>query len=79
VQESEPRFREDQFHRHRAGRGEIAFATDSRRQMDELAGEIERHGGRVTDAPRQYDYMPGCYALFFTDPDGLKLEVVHVP
>jgi glyoxylase I family protein len=79
VQEAEPRFREDHFHRHRVGLCEIAFAADSRRQVDELAAEIERHGGRVTDAPRQYDYMPGYYAVFFTDPDGLKLEVVHVP
>ena len=31
------------------------------------------------DAPRQYDYLPGYYAVFFTDPDGLKLELVHVP
>jgi glyoxylase I family protein len=79
VQEAEPRFREDQFHRHRVGLCEIAFAADSRREVDELAVEIDGHGGRVTDAPRQYDYMPGYYAVFFSDPDGLKLEVVHVP
>jgi predicted lactoylglutathione lyase len=58
---------------------EIAFAADSRRQVDELATEIERHGGRVTDAPSEYDYVRGYYAVFFTDPDGLKLEVVHLP
>ena len=37
------------------------------------------NGGRVTDPPREYDYVPGYYAAFFTDPDGLKLEVVHLP
>ena len=79
VQEAEPRFRSDQFHRHRVGLCEIAFAADSRRQVDELAAEIERHGGRVTDPPREYDYVPGYCAVFFTDPDGLKLEVVHLP
>jgi catechol 2,3-dioxygenase-like lactoylglutathione lyase family enzyme len=79
VQEAESRFRADQFHRHRVGLCEIAFTVDSRRQVDELAAEIERQGGRVTDAPRQYDYVPGYYAVFFTDPDGLKLEVVHLP
>ena len=79
MQEAKPRFRADQFHQHRVGLCEIAFAGDSRRQVDELAAEIERHGGGVTDAPRQYDYVPGYYAVFFTDPDGLKLEVVHRP
>jgi catechol 2,3-dioxygenase-like lactoylglutathione lyase family enzyme len=79
VQEAEPRFRSDHFHRPRVGLCEIAFAADSRLQVDELAAEIERQGGRVTDPPREYDYVPGYYAVFFTDPDGLKLEVVHLP
>jgi len=33
-------------------------------------------------APRsstEYDYTPGYYAVFFADPDGLKLEVVFEP
>lgn len=51
VQEAEADFRTDQFHRHRVGLCEIAFAADSRRQVDELASEIERYGGKVTDAP----------------------------
>jgi predicted lactoylglutathione lyase len=77
--EAEPRFRLDQLNRHRVGLCEIAFAADSRRQLDELAAEIERHCGRVTDPPGEYDYVPGHYAVFFTDPDGLKLEVAHLP
>ena len=79
MQEAEPRFRADQFHRHRVGLCEIAFGADSRREVDEIATEIERHGGTVTDPPRQYDHAPDYYAVFFTDPDGLKLEVVHLP
>lgn len=53
VQEAEARFRSEQFHRHRVGLWEIAFAAESRRPVDELAVEIEPHGGKVTDAPRQ--------------------------
>ncbi len=79
VQEAEAPYRSDEFHRHRVGLCEIAFAADNRAQIDNLAGEIERHGGKVTDTPREYDYMPGYYAVFFTSPDGLKLEAVHIP
>jgi catechol 2,3-dioxygenase-like lactoylglutathione lyase family enzyme len=25
------------------------------------------------------DYQPGYYAVFFYDPDGIKLELRHVP
>lgn len=78
VQEADASFRGDQFHRYRVGLCEIAFVAESRKQIDELATEIEQHGGKVTDPPREYDYTPGYYAIFLTDPDGLKLEVVHL-
>jgi len=38
-----------------------------------------RIGATILDAPAEYDYTPGYYAVFFADPDGLKLEVVHEP
>jgi glyoxylase I family protein len=79
IRPSDPEFRSDQFHRHRVGLCEIAFAADSRKQIDDLAKQIPANGGKVTDQPKEYDYVPGYYAVFFTDPDGLKLELVHVP
>ena len=79
VQEAGAPYRSDEFHGHRVGLCEIAFAAENRAQIDDLTGEIERHGGKVTDTPHEYDYMPGYYAVFFTDPDGLKLEAVHIP
>ena len=36
--------------------------------------------GQVLDAPADYPkYGPGYYAVFFADPDGLKLEYVFKP
>ena len=36
-------------------------------------------GTGIESPPREYDYMADYYAFFFYDPDGLKLEIVHVP
>lgn len=34
----------------------------------------------ILDRPAEYNhYAPGYYAIFFADPDGLKLELVHMP
>ena len=33
----------------------------------------------IVDAPAEYDYEPGYYAVFVRDPDAFKLEVVHIP
>ena len=49
------------------------------KQIDDLAKQIPANGGKIIDPPKEYDYLPGYYAVFFNDPDGLKLELVHVP
>ena len=33
----------------------------------------------IESVPQEYSYIPGYYAVFFYDPDGIKLEIVHVP
>ena len=34
----------------------------------------------ILDAPAEYpQYGPNYYAVFFADPDGMKLELVHFP
>ena len=33
----------------------------------------------VLDAPAEYPYSPGYFAVYFTDPDGLKLEFAYAP
>jgi diadenosine tetraphosphate (Ap4A) HIT family hydrolase/catechol 2,3-dioxygenase-like lactoylglutathione lyase family enzyme len=58
----------------------LALAAPSRQAVDDLHRELVALGITILDAPAQYDrYLPGYYAVFFADPDGLKLEYVHTP
>ncbi len=58
----------------------VAFSAPSRNVVDTVEQEVRRAGGSVLDAAREYpDYAPGYYAVFFLDPDRIKLEVVHLP
>ena len=57
----------------------LAWNADSRDQVDQLHRLLVESGATVLDPPAEYDYEPGYYALFFSDPDGLKLEFVHLP
>ena len=66
------------FDRYRVGIHHIAFEADSRSQVDERA-EWARRQTELESEPQEYAYLPGYYAVFFYDPDGLKLEIVHVP
>jgi glyoxylase I family protein len=61
--------------RYRLGLHHLAFHAPSRAVVDAVA----TWATDVESGPAEYDYSPGYYAVFFYDPDGLKLEVVHQP
>jgi glyoxylase I family protein len=80
IKQADPRYAGDTFSKDRVGLCEIAFQGESRAQIDTLAREIPEWGGRILDPPREYpEYVPGYYAVFFSDPDQIKLEIVHLP
>ncbi len=66
--------------RYSLGVHHIAFAASSRDDVDTLYRLLQEIGAEVLDAPRDYPkYEPGYYAVFFLDPDGIKLEYVFTP
>lgn len=66
--------------RYSPGLHHLAFNADSREQVDNLYKLILDIGATVLDPPAEYNqYAPGYYAVFFADPDGIKLELVHMP
>jgi catechol 2,3-dioxygenase-like lactoylglutathione lyase family enzyme len=69
----------DVYDRYRVGLHHLAFEADSRAQVDERAEWVVSYGLELESEPQEYAYIPGYYAVFFYDPDGLKLEIVHVP
>jgi glyoxylase I family protein len=54
------------YDRYSVGLHHVAFEAPSRALVDQRAEWLR-------------GYTPGYYAVFFYDPDGLKLEIVHVP
>jgi glyoxylase I family protein len=69
----------ERYDRYRVGLHHLAFEADSRREVDERAAWLRTHGVELESEPQEYTYLPGYYAVFFYDPDGLKLEIVYVP
>ncbi len=46
----------------------------------DTADRLRELGATITDGPREFpEYRPGYHALFFLDPDGIKLELVWAP
>jgi catechol 2,3-dioxygenase-like lactoylglutathione lyase family enzyme len=65
--------------RYTPGFHHAAFHVDGREDVDAFHQFLVGLGASLLDPPAEYDYTPGYYAVFFADPDGLKLEVVFEP
>jgi glyoxylase I family protein len=67
------------YDRYRVGVHHVAFDAPARDLVDERHRWLLERGGDIESPPKEYSYIPGYYAFFFYDPDGIKLEIVHVP
>jgi catechol 2,3-dioxygenase-like lactoylglutathione lyase family enzyme len=70
------------LHRKRTGLNHVALRVPEREDVDRVRSEFmaPRKPGALYRTPREFpEYRPGYYAVFFEDPDRLKVEVVHIP
>jgi catechol 2,3-dioxygenase-like lactoylglutathione lyase family enzyme len=70
---------EGTYDRYRVGLHHLAFSAPSREVVNERHRWLVERGAKIENEPREYTYLPGYYATFFYDPDGIKLEILHVP
>ncbi len=67
------------YDRYQVGLHHLALEAASRSAVDERTEWLRAQGAEIESGPEEYWYQPGYYAVFFYDPDGIKLEIVHVP
>ncbi len=78
--QSPKRFGGNRFHRKHVGLNHIAFRAPSREAVDKfnreflLANKVPVLYGGLREWP---EYEAGYYAVYFEDPDRIKLELVH--
>jgi len=82
IMATEAHFTGRGFHRKGIGLNHLAFFVDRREDVDMFRERFMAPRGitPLYGTPREFpDYVPGYYAVFFEDPDRIKLEVVHRP
>ena len=65
--------------RNAPGLNHVAFNADSRDDVVKMHELLKQLRAQILDPPADYPYSPGYYAVYFTDPDGLKIEFVFWP
>ncbi len=75
--------RVQRYDRYAPGLHHIAFHAGSEAIVDAVYDTMRRVGAEILDPPADYSgragYSDGYYAVFFADPDNVKLEVVYEP
>ncbi|HEY6175033.1 MAG TPA: VOC family protein [Kofleriaceae bacterium] len=70
---------EHRFDQQRCGLHHVCFRARSREDVDSVFALVTRLGATVVHAPEDGPWVPGYYSVLFEDPDGIRLEVNHVP
>ncbi len=79
---TEQKFKGNKFHRKNTGLNHIAFKVDSKQEVDEFSNKFLSDKKQIVlyDSPKEYpEYTEGYYAVYFEDPDRIKLEIVYHP
>lgn len=66
-----------EHHYYDVGIEHLAVFVDERHEVDETYDRCLELGARIHFPPQEDRDEPGYWALFFFDPDGLRIEVAH--
>ena len=69
----------ERYDAERPGLDHICLRARSREDVDVLYGFLGELGAEMVRAPEEGPWAPGYYSLSFLDPEGIRLEVNHVP
>jgi glyoxylase I family protein len=62
-----------------SGFNHMAFIAADRSDVEKMYEHLKQIRAKLLDAPAEYPYAPGYFAVYFTDPDGLKFEFAYAP
>jgi glyoxylase I family protein len=69
---------EPRYDRYRVGMHHVALNVATREEVDHVARWLVANDHTIESGPDHY-YGTNYYAVYFYDPDGIKLEVVYGP
>jgi catechol 2,3-dioxygenase-like lactoylglutathione lyase family enzyme len=69
----------ERFVQNRVGLHHICFRARERQDIDEAYAFLVSIGATIVHGPQDDAYAPGYYSVLFEDPDGVRLEINHVP
>ena len=69
----------ERFVQNRVGLHHVCFRVREHEEVDEAHAFLVSIGATIVHPPQDDAYAPGYYSVLFEDPDGVRLEINHVP
>jgi catechol 2,3-dioxygenase-like lactoylglutathione lyase family enzyme len=79
IAPADPAHRDERFVQRRVGLHHLCFRARERADVDTVHDVVRRLGATIVHPPEEGAWAPGYYSVLFEDPDGIRLEVNHVP
>ncbi len=69
----------ERFEQSRVGLHHVCFRAREREDVDRAHALLCGMGATIVHPPEEGSWAPGYYSVLFEDPDGIRLELNHVP
>jgi len=79
IQAAEENYSGERFRQRRVGLHHMCFRARRREDVDACYEFLRSIAAAVIHPPEEGAWAPGYYSVLFEDPDGIRLEVNHVP
>jgi catechol 2,3-dioxygenase-like lactoylglutathione lyase family enzyme len=79
ISPPDPQHEGERFVQRRVGLHHVCLRARSREDVDEAYAFVKGLGVPIIRTPQEDGWAPGYYSILFEDPDGVRLEINHVP
>jgi catechol 2,3-dioxygenase-like lactoylglutathione lyase family enzyme len=79
IERPEPQYRGERFQQYRVGLHHHCWRVRERADIDMAHQFLVSIGAKIVHGPQDDAFAPGYYSVLFEDPDGVRLELNHVP
>lgn len=79
IRQADPEHAGDRFVQGRIGLHHVCFRARERGDVDRCHEFVRELGATIVHPPEDGAWAPGYYSVLFEDPEGIRLEMNHVP
>ncbi len=79
ILRADDRYRGERFVQQRIGTHHLCLRARERGDVDQVHRLLGELGAKIVHPPEDGSWAPGYYSVLFEDPDGIRIEVNHVP